>query len=63
MRIMSILPIYGGAAHDSFVWNHSHERDYLETKWLDGNDNFWLLGKIETLETFVPMLNSYLFFR
>lgn len=44
---MAINSKYGGAAHDSFVWKHSNERDLLED--LYNNKKFkngWLLGNL-----------------
>ncbi|XP_065358696.1 putative nuclease HARBI1 [Calliphora vicina] len=44
-KLLAINSKYGGAAHDSFVWKHSNERDLLED--LSNNKkpkNSWLLG-------------------
>lgn len=43
---MAVNPIYGGCAHDSFVWRQSAERGELERQWMEKRCNSWLLGKI-----------------
>lgn len=42
--------MYGGAAHDSFIWKHSEERAMLEDSWnKNKQNNAWLLGTIHHL--------------
>ncbi|XP_036340151.1 putative nuclease HARBI1 [Rhagoletis pomonella] len=44
-RILAIDSKYGGASHDSFVWKHSAQRQFLEEQYnLNNLKNVWLLG-------------------
>ena len=36
--------MYGGCAHDSFVWRQSVERADMERQWIERRCNSWLLG-------------------
>lgn len=40
---MAINATYGGAAHDSFVWNNSTEKQWFENEYIIGK-KLWLLG-------------------
>ena len=46
MNIKSINTRFGGAAHDSGVWNGSEERHFFETSYNAGDKQSWLLGKM-----------------
>lgn len=45
MRIRAVNARFGGASHDSFIWNGSAERDLMENVFKNDNRNPWLLGK------------------
>lgn len=43
MKIRSVNAKHGGASHDSFIWNHSEERYFIESHFND-SDQSWILG-------------------
>ncbi|XP_055850481.1 putative nuclease HARBI1 [Episyrphus balteatus] len=62
-RILAVDSRYGGAAHDSFVWRHSSERQFLENKFdPTNNENFWLLGKWIHMYYLFLVLSTFTFY-
>ncbi|XP_065356427.1 putative nuclease HARBI1 [Calliphora vicina] len=43
-KILAINSMYGGVAHDSFVWKHCEERRLLEQLYTENGLNVWVLG-------------------
>lgn len=43
MKIINLNANYGGASHDSFIWNNSQIKHFMETN-LDPAEQAWLLG-------------------
>ena len=48
MRIRSVDAKFGGACHDSHIWNLSAERRFLEASYRNGSKSSWLIGKFIT---------------
>ncbi|KAI8116881.1 putative nuclease HARBI1 [Lucilia cuprina] len=46
LNIRYVDSSHPGACHDSLIWNTSDLRTHFEQKYLQGETNFWLLGKI-----------------
>lgn len=42
LKIRSINSNYGGSTHDSFIWNHSEVKDFIEN--LNERETCWLIG-------------------
>ncbi|XP_017466745.1 PREDICTED: putative nuclease HARBI1 [Rhagoletis zephyria] len=47
MRIRAVNGTFGGASHDSHIWNLSNERDYMNTKYENVDNNTQILGDSE----------------
>lgn len=45
MYIRSVNGRFGGASHDSHVWNLSNEKEYLKEKFVNGDRATRILGK------------------
>lgn len=45
MRIRAVNGTFGGASHDSHIWNLSSEREYLKTNYENGDTSLRILGK------------------
>lgn len=43
MLIVGIYANYGGSTHDSFIWNNSQIKAYLENN-LEPGEQAWLIG-------------------
>lgn len=43
-RIINVNPKFGGANHDSFIWENSNVNDYMQSLHQRG-EMVWLLGK------------------
>ena len=41
----AVDPRYGGACHDSHIWNLSSERRMLKERFENGERGTWILGK------------------
>lgn len=52
MRIRAVDARFGGASHDSFVWNLSEIRQHLLEQRNTGTRNTWLLGSQDFLKWF-----------
>ncbi|XP_055693921.1 putative nuclease HARBI1 [Lutzomyia longipalpis] len=44
LRFLSVNARFPGACHDSGIWMTSRVRDFLQEKWLEGNQQMHLLG-------------------
>lgn len=56
--------MYGGAAHDSFVWKHSMERQVLQENFENNIlKNVWLLGTYVIFTVYPSMYITSLFYR
>lgn len=44
-RIISVNPKFGGANHDSFIWENSDLNTYIQSLHQNG-EMVWLLGKV-----------------
>lgn len=47
MRIRAVNGRFGGASHDSHVWNLSGERELLKRNYENGDRGVRILGKIK----------------
>lgn len=43
MKIINVLANFGGASHDSYIWNRSEIKQYLENN-LEHGEKAWLIG-------------------
>lgn len=46
MQIRAVNGRFGGASHDSHIWNLSGEREYLKTAYENGDSGQRILGKL-----------------
>lgn len=60
MRIRAVDARFGGASHDSFVWNLSEIRQHLLEQRNTGTRNTWLLGSQDSLKWFFKYITLYL---
>ncbi|XP_058978634.1 putative nuclease HARBI1 [Musca domestica] len=44
MRIRAVNGCYGGASHDSHIWNLSDERLFMKNAYVNGDKSSWLIG-------------------